>query len=463
LPAPAPPPDRRPSIDQPLDHHEELSDAQPSGFAAADRAFAARCTRLPPVVFDPIVLVSRERALPMTHDSPSRPLDTPLPRGPILPIPLADLDPSPVWARLVPLEADEGLGALVRSIAEDGFRGCIEVRPDPKGRPGRYQIVAGHRRVEAARLAGLTSVPAQVATLSDDQMRRRWIRENLLRADLTPWEEAAFLLGLREKGMTYDEIAEEVGKDPAWVRGRLDLPTLVAARPEAAWDADTLPDILTALWALEPHEREPLRERLRSGELSVGELSSLVAARRTTLRRLVSTVSPPGSRQSGDPDQDADALEATAPARRHRRTVAENPADNPEGIAAGWTVDNGVATWADLARQLEEHPTNRETARALARNIAIDRLTPPPTPIGEAPGWRGTEPEILRTEDQAAAPPTLAQKQAANRAFLRVVAEAGDAIRQAVERTHPGLLTPEERRVFRALRQDLADLTVVVT
>jgi ParB family chromosome partitioning protein len=138
---------------------------------------------------------------------------------PIRSIRLADLDANPFRTRSRSAQEDQSLDALVGAIGEDGFWGCIEVRPHPLRQSGRFQIVAGHRRAEAARRAGLTTVPAQVVELSDEQMRRRWLRENVFRADITPWEKASALQGLRDDGMTYNEIMQEIGRDTAWIRG----------------------------------------------------------------------------------------------------------------------------------------------------------------------------------------------------------------------------------------------------
>lgn len=225
---------------------------------------------------------------------------------------------------------------------------------------------------------------------------------------------------------------------------------MTTSRPEEGWnDVLDLPDLLTDLWRLPPLGRGLLHECLMCGELGVVALRELLANRQSPLQRPLSSDA-----------VIADLLRYVQALGTDDRIVAENPADNPEGIADGRTVDNGVATREDLSRQFAQDSSGRASARVIAGSIPLGRPTTP-RPISDAPGWPDPEPGRALAY-AAAAPPTVAQKLAANEAFLRLVTDARDAIRQAVEATHPSLLSPEERRAFDALRQVLADLLVVV-
>ena len=82
---------------------------------------------------------------------------------------------------------DTALSELAASITEHGVLQPIVVRPSPAG---GYIIVAGERRWRAARLAGLTEIPALIKDISDTQAMEIALIENLQREDLDPVEEA---------------------------------------------------------------------------------------------------------------------------------------------------------------------------------------------------------------------------------------------------------------------------------
>ena len=104
----------------------------------------------------------------------------------------------------------EPLGELADSIRQQGVLQPLLVRRHLDG----YELIAGERRWRAARLAGLTSVPAVVRndTGSDQQLVLGLI-ENLQRADLDPIEEARGLQRLTEEfGLTHEDVAQRIGK-----------------------------------------------------------------------------------------------------------------------------------------------------------------------------------------------------------------------------------------------------------
>ena len=104
----------------------------------------------------------------------------------------------------------EPLGELADSIRLHGVLQPLLVRRHVDG----YELIAGERRWRAARLAGLTSVPAVVRsdTGNDEQLVLGLI-ENLQRADLDPIEEARGLQRLTEEfGLTHEEVAQRIGK-----------------------------------------------------------------------------------------------------------------------------------------------------------------------------------------------------------------------------------------------------------
>ena len=104
----------------------------------------------------------------------------------------------------------EPLGELAESIRLHGVLQPLLVRRLPDG----YELIAGERRWRAARLAGLTSVPAVVRSdASNDEQLVLGLIENLQRADLDPIEEARGLRRLTEEfGLTHEEVAQRIGR-----------------------------------------------------------------------------------------------------------------------------------------------------------------------------------------------------------------------------------------------------------
>jgi len=144
------------------------------------------------------------------------------PVGPTTTVALARLDPNPHQPRQ---EVDEAeLEHLAASIREHGILQPLVVRP----RGGRYEVVAGERRLRAARAAGLQEVPAVVRDVPDEQMLELALVENLQRLDLDPIEKArSFRAYLSSTGRTQSEAAERLGLDRSTVANMirlLDLP-----------------------------------------------------------------------------------------------------------------------------------------------------------------------------------------------------------------------------------------------
>ena len=93
----------------------------------------------------------------------------------------------------------------------------------------RYCVVAGERRVRAARLAGLTEVPALICTYEETEALKVALLENIQREDLNPVEEAEAYRGLMDSyGATQEELAEMLGKKRSSVANMLRVLTLEA-------------------------------------------------------------------------------------------------------------------------------------------------------------------------------------------------------------------------------------------
>ena len=171
---------------------------------------------------------------------------------------------------------DDGLEELSHSIKETGILQPVLVTRDGD----RFRILAGERRVRAARLAGLTRVPVLVKEgLEDRDHLLLALIENVQRRDLTAMEEAESYWHLKDKfGMTQDEIAERVGKDRTTVANAmrlLKLPAEVRAQVEdgllSAGHARTLLALPSAA------DQETLAREFLRRSLSVRAAESRVA------------------------------------------------------------------------------------------------------------------------------------------------------------------------------------------
>jgi ParB family transcriptional regulator, chromosome partitioning protein len=114
----------------------------------------------------------------------------------------------------------EELKALSDSIKSQGIIQPLIVRQAQD----RYEIIAGERRWRAAKLAGLTHVPAVISEISNETALAFGLIENIQREDLNPIEEAAALKRLIEEfEMTHEQVAESVGRSRAMVTNMLRL------------------------------------------------------------------------------------------------------------------------------------------------------------------------------------------------------------------------------------------------
>ncbi len=141
-----------------------------------------------------------------------------LPPATIVEIPLARVSPNPFQPRR---HMDEtALEELAASIREHGILQPVLVTETLQG----YQVIAGERRVRAARLAGLERIPAVVRQLADRDQLEVALVENVQRADLDPIDEAhAYRQLIDDFGLTQERVAERVGKARATIANTLRL------------------------------------------------------------------------------------------------------------------------------------------------------------------------------------------------------------------------------------------------
>lgn len=116
--------------------------------------------------------------------------------------------------------SDEKLNELAESIRLHGIIQPLLVREYQ----GKYQLIAGERRLRASKLVGLTEVPIVIKEMTDQVMMEVALVENLQREDLNPIEEAeAYHRLMKEFALTQDEIAKRVGRSRPAIANTLRL------------------------------------------------------------------------------------------------------------------------------------------------------------------------------------------------------------------------------------------------
>lgn len=139
-------------------------------------------------------------------------------RRQVLELPIASICPNPHQPRQ---QFDpDALEELSRSIAQVGILQPLSVRRTGSG----WELIAGERRLRAAKLAGLSSVPCLPVEAGEESSALLALIENLQRADLDVWEEASALRQLIEQfGLSQEEAGRKVGISQSAVANKLRL------------------------------------------------------------------------------------------------------------------------------------------------------------------------------------------------------------------------------------------------
>ena len=199
---------------------------------------------------------------------------------------------------------ETALEELAGSLKAKGVLQAILVRPDPKEK-GKYQIIAGERRWRAAKLAGLTSIPAVVRDTDELELLEIGIIENVQRSDLNPIEEAeAYEALMKRFGRTQDSLATSVGKSRVHITNTLRLLQLPeGAREHVRAGHITAGHARAALGAPDP---EALVELAVEKGLTVREVEAHAKAAREDTPIETKSARP----KPDDKDVDTEALEA---------------------------------------------------------------------------------------------------------------------------------------------------------
>jgi ParB family transcriptional regulator, chromosome partitioning protein len=174
---------------------------------------------------------------------------------------------------------EESLAELATSIAEHGVIQPVVVRP---GTDGGYELVAGERRLRAARLAGLTEIPAVMRDSTATELLELALVENVQRADLNPIEEAsAYRELIDEFGLTHETVARRVGKSRVAISNSLRLLDLAPETRAAIVDGRISEGHGRALAALTiPELQRAVLQVVLERHLSVRQTEELVRRKR---------------------------------------------------------------------------------------------------------------------------------------------------------------------------------------
>lgn len=191
----------------------------------------------------------------------------------LIEIPVGAIDSNPFQPRL---EMDPAqLEELAQSIRQQGLLEPLLVRTHPTVF-GRYQLIAGERRLRASQIAGLDQVPAQVREASEAEMLEIALVENVQRENLNPIEEAKGYRMILDGSLpgsvpiTQEDLAERVGKSRPAIANLLrllDLPENVQASIQSGQLsqghgkvlAGLAPDLLQSAWAFAVREQASVR------------------------------------------------------------------------------------------------------------------------------------------------------------------------------------------------------------
>jgi ParB family chromosome partitioning protein len=171
---------------------------------------------------------------------------------------------------------EASLQELANSIKEHGVIQPIIVEADGNG---SYIIVAGERRSRAAKIAGLTEIPALIRDYSDEKRMEVALIENVQRADLNPVEEAQAYKNLMDfTGLSQDEVAAKVGKNRSTVANALRLLKLPVKMQDQLKEGNISSGHARAILSItNPENQKILFDEIVSKGISVREAEKLAS------------------------------------------------------------------------------------------------------------------------------------------------------------------------------------------
>lgn len=198
----------------------------------------------------------------------------------VLQLPTGSIRPNPMQPRKS--FDEEGLRELAESVRRHGILQPLTVRRTGSG----WELVAGERRLRAAKLAGLATVPCLETAADDRRSALLALVENLQRRDLHYFEEAAAIASyIRQTGCTQEEAAAQLGRSPSALANKLRLLRLSPACRETLTKTGLTERHARCLLRLEDEEERLTAARyIAERHLNVAQAEQYVERRLTALQ-----------------------------------------------------------------------------------------------------------------------------------------------------------------------------------
>lgn len=177
---------------------------------------------------------------------------------------------------------EEALKALAESIRRYGILQPLSVRKEGE----RYELIAGERRLRAAKLAGLLTVPCLIYQVTGEAGAELAIVENLLREDLSMFETAIAMEKLADEfDLTQEEIAGRLSVSQSYVANKLRLLRLPEALREKILSGGLTERHARAVLRLPPELWEGALDKMIAKHLNVAESEEMVEGMLSTVRK----------------------------------------------------------------------------------------------------------------------------------------------------------------------------------
>lgn len=265
-----------------------------------------------------------------------------------------DLDVIDTLPQVRTIFDEEALAELAESIKLRGMLQPILLRSGQGKLGNRYTVIAGERRLRAARLAGLSSVPALVGDVPENLVAEMQLIENIQREDLSLSETAAGVLQLYEQHQAQKPVADLLGKSVPWVSKHLAVAT------KLCWQAQSMltdghTEDLDLLMTMDQLFRLPvnteriydLKRKIMAKEAGRSEARALLAA----MRREIELA----------------AIEAKDAKKKQQGKLQLEPAAPPEPPA--WNASHELDTLHDLLCEANHKPINELLAHLEAKQL----------------------------------------------------------------------------------------------
>ena len=213
---------------------------------------------------------------------------------------------------------DNALQELAQSIREQGVITPITVRRMPDG---KYQLIAGERRMRASQLVGLTELPAYIRVATDGQMMEMALVENIQRENLNAMEIAfSYNALIEECQLTHEQLSQRVGKDRSTITNYLRLLNLPAETQLALSSGQISMAHARALINVEdPEQHLAILHEIVNRRLSVHQTEQLVKAAKTPQRPRVAAKEDLPPRHTATLSQMKEKLHSDVEIKRSRR------------------------------------------------------------------------------------------------------------------------------------------------